>query len=78
MQRKTANTVDGCSYSLLCVAIGRPSRYSSAWLEDEADIVRDVEERLSVYRRIIMFGEEDSTRSGGRDACVAPLDRVKW
>jgi hypothetical protein len=63
MQRNTANTVEGCSYSLLCVAIGRPSRYSSAWAEDEADIVRDVEESLSVYRRIIIFGEKGSTYS---------------
>jgi hypothetical protein len=61
MQRNTANTVEGCSYSLLCVAIGRPSRYSSAWAEDEADIVGDVEESLSVYRRIIIFVEEGST-----------------
>jgi hypothetical protein len=39
MQRYTANTVEGCSYSLLCVAIGRPSKYSSACADDEADIV---------------------------------------
>ena len=72
MQRNTANTVEGCSYSLLCVAIGRPSRYSSAWAEDEADIVGDVEESLSVYRRIIIFGGQNIARSSKRDAYVAP------
>jgi len=42
MHRNTASTVLGCSYSFLCVASGRPSRYSSAWVEDVADIVGDV------------------------------------
>jgi len=57
MQRKTASTVEGCSYSFLCVANGRPSRYSSAWLEDEADMVAEVEKSGFGYRRIIMFVE---------------------
>jgi hypothetical protein len=57
MQRNTASTVEGCSYSFLCVARGRPSRYSRAWVEDDTDIVVDVELR-SGYRRIIIVWEK--------------------
>jgi hypothetical protein len=53
----------------LCVARGRPSRYSSAWAEDDTDIVIDVELE-SVYRRIIIVWA-DIWRPTGKDACVA-------
>jgi hypothetical protein len=42
MQRNTASTVDGASYSFLCVCNGSPCRYSRAWIDDDADIVGDV------------------------------------
>jgi hypothetical protein len=41
MHRNIASTVDGCSYSFLCVETGSCSRYSSA-CDDDADIVVDV------------------------------------
>lgn len=53
MHRKIANTVDGCSYSFLCVLTGNCSRYSSAW-EEEAAIVGDVGYELVCYRGIMV------------------------
>lgn len=74
MQRKTASTVEGCSYSFLCVAKGRPSRYSSAWVEDEADIVADVGKSEFVYRRTIMFVKDSWNERDTRRASVAPKE----
>lgn len=70
MQRKTARTVEGCSYSFLCVASGRPSRYSSAWAEDEADIVggcgREVTAVLPPYYHIRILGCAEKESERGR------------
>lgn len=58
MHRYTANTVEGCLYSSLCVARLRPSKYSRAWDDDDvdADIVLNVV-TLSRHYRVIMLGD---------------------
>lgn len=78
MHRNTASTVEGCSYSFLCVCSGRPSRYSSAWEDDDTDILADVDGGSAYYRIImVVLGDVEQRRARGQKRVGRADDRVK-